>query len=66
MNHEHATCEYSGLRSLTNLLQEQEELEAQRAQAKMTLSAVDKDRIIQMAWEDRTPFEAGPTIPPQV
>lgn len=22
------------------------------------LSAVDKDRIIEMAWEDRTPFEA--------
>ena len=25
---------------------------------KMTLSDVDKDRIIEMAWEDRTPFEA--------
>ena len=24
----------------------------------MTLSDVDKDRIIEMAWEDRTPFEA--------
>ena len=23
-----------------------------------TLSAQDKDRIIEMAWEDRTPFEA--------
>jgi uncharacterized protein (TIGR03643 family) len=22
------------------------------------LSAIDKDRIIEMAWEDRTPFEA--------
>ncbi len=25
---------------------------------KMNLSNVDKDRIIEMAWEDRTPFEA--------
>lgn len=23
-----------------------------------TLSAVERDRVIQMAWEDRTPFEA--------
>lgn len=23
-----------------------------------TLSVIDKDRIIEMAWEDRTPFEA--------
>ncbi len=26
--------------------------------AKPELSLVDKDRIIEMAWEDRTPFEA--------
>ena len=25
---------------------------------KKELSAADKDRIIEMAWEDRTPFEA--------
>ena len=25
---------------------------------KMKLSDIDKDRIIEMAWEDRTPFEA--------
>ena len=25
---------------------------------KMNLSDIDKDRIIEMAWEDRTPFEA--------
>lgn len=55
---DHATCEYSGLRSLASLLQEQEEREAQRAQAEPTFSAEDRDRIIQMAWEDRTPFEA--------
>jgi uncharacterized protein (TIGR03643 family) len=23
-----------------------------------TISAIEKDRIIEMAWEDRTPFEA--------
>jgi len=27
-------------------------------QFKMSLSQTDKDRIIEMAWEDRTPFEA--------
>ena len=25
---------------------------------KMELSAIDIDRVIEMAWEDRTPFEA--------
>ena len=25
---------------------------------KMNLGDIDKDRIIEMAWEDRTPFEA--------
>ena len=54
-----ATCEYSGLRSLDSLLAEQEELEAQRLQAsRVPYTAEDLDRIIQMAWEDRTPFEA--------
>lgn len=65
MTTDDATCEYSGLRSLASLLREQEEREAQRAQTKMILSAEDKDRIIQMAWEDRTPFEADPPIPAQ-
>lgn len=55
---DHATCEYSGLRSLASLLQEQEEREAQRTQAEPSFSAEDRDRNIQMAWEDRTPFEA--------
>ncbi len=63
MTDDHATCEYSGLRSLASLLQEQEEREAQRTQATPTFSAEDRDRIIQMAWEDRTPFEASPSIP---
>ena len=53
------TCAYSGLRSLTSLLEEQEQQEAMRAQAKRpSFTAQDSDRIIQMAWEDRTPFEA--------
>ncbi len=59
MNDEAATCEYSGLRSLASLLAEQEEREAQRSQAsRAPFTAEDRDRIIQMAWEDRTPFEA--------
>lgn len=59
MNDEMATCEYSGLRSLASILAEQEEREAQRLQAaRVPNTAEDHDRIIQMAWEDRTPFEA--------
>lgn len=53
------TCEYSGLRSLASLLAEQEKQEAIKKQAeKFNFSEEDCDRIIQMAWEDRTPFEA--------
>jgi len=53
------TCAYSGMRSLASLLAEQEEREAQRnAVPAPPLSDEDRDRIIQMAWEDRTPFEA--------
>jgi uncharacterized protein (TIGR03643 family) len=54
-----ATCEYSGLRSLESLLQEQEEQEArERRSPEAPYTDEDRDRIIQMAWEDRTPFEA--------
>jgi uncharacterized protein (TIGR03643 family) len=28
------------------------------AKTKVELSAIDIDRIVEMAWEDRTPFEA--------
>jgi len=52
-----ATCEYSGLRSLASLLEEQEQQELLRQQAP-AFTEEDRDRIIQMAWEDRTPFEA--------
>ena len=59
MNDDLATCEYSGLRSLASLLQEQEEREAQRRPAgRSGFTGEELDRIIQMAWEDRTPFEA--------
>lgn len=59
MTEEKATCEYSGLRSLASLLVEQEEQEVQRLQAsRVPYTAEDQDRIVQMAWEDRTPFEA--------
>ena len=54
-----ALCEYSGLRSLASLLEEQEQQEALRMQAPAApFTDEDRDRIIQMAWEDRTPFEA--------
>jgi uncharacterized protein (TIGR03643 family) len=53
------TCEYSGLRSLASLLHEQEEREARRIPANAgPFTEAEQDRIIQMAWEDRTPFEA--------
>lgn len=59
MTDELGTCEYSGLRSLASLLAEQEEREALRLRAsRVPYTAEDQDRIIQMAWEDRTPFEA--------
>lgn len=57
--HDQPTCEYSGLRSLASILQEQEEREAQRVRAdRSVFTEEERDRVIQMAWEDRTPFEA--------
>ena len=41
---------------MTTILEVSSTKKNQRARA--TFSIVDKDRIIQMAWEDRTPFEA--------
>jgi len=59
MAEQNVTCEYSGLRSLASLLAEQEKQEAIKKQTeKFYFSEEDRDRIIQMAWEDRTPFEA--------
>ena len=59
MAEQNITCEYSGLRSLASLLAEQEQQEALPYNAnKLLFNAPDTNRIIQMAWEDRTPFEA--------
>ncbi len=59
MAEQNLICEYSGLTSLAWYLAEQEKKEALRQNAEKTpLNDRDKDRIIQMAWEDRTPFEA--------
>lgn len=44
------TCAYSGLPSVMSY--------QTPAKSKQPFTDVEKDRIIQMAWEDRTPFEA--------
>jgi uncharacterized protein (TIGR03643 family) len=59
MDKQKVTCEYSGLRSLASILEEQEQKETPRFKSdKSIFNDEDSDRIIQMAWEDRTPFEA--------
>ena len=50
------TCAYSGLPSLNSYSSLGNDKE--NVQEKHEFSDADKDRIIQMAWEDRTPFEA--------
>jgi uncharacterized protein (TIGR03643 family) len=59
MVEEHLICAYSGLPSLASFMitQEQQKHVLKPAE-KSPLTEVDRDRIIQMAWEDRTPFEA--------
>ncbi len=47
-------CHYSGLPSLSFYEKGVENTK----QAPVVLSDEDRDRIIQMAWEDRTPFDA--------
>ncbi len=54
MEDENLICQYSGLPSLASYRIEQEK----KQEEKSNLSEGDKDRIIEMAWEDRTPFEA--------
>ena len=49
------TCEYSGLPGMAAYMEHPLSVEEKRQGG---LSAEDTDRIIQMAWEDRTPFEA--------
>lgn len=59
MADENLICAYSGLPSLASYMLEQEKRErVVHKSNKSALSEIDKDRIIQMAWEDRTPFEA--------
>ncbi len=47
-------CEYSGLPSPDFYMQAVETPKVLNP----ILNAIDKDRIIEMAWEDRTPFDA--------
>lgn len=56
MGNDHLICAYSGLPSLASYaLAQKKEAEKKTIQ---TFDDRDIDRIIQMAWEDRTPFEA--------
>jgi uncharacterized protein (TIGR03643 family) len=50
-------CEYSGLPSVW-AYQQIDENELQNKTEKINLSIADIDRIIEMAWEDRTSFDA--------
>ena len=50
-------CEYSGLPSVW-AYQQTDENETSNANKNIELSNADIDRIIEMAWEDRTPFDA--------
>jgi uncharacterized protein (TIGR03643 family) len=50
-------CEYSGLPSVW-AYQQIDETKASNSIKKIELNEKDIDRIIEMAWEDRTPFEA--------
>jgi uncharacterized protein (TIGR03643 family) len=59
MAEKNITLEGNELPNLTGLLAKKEEQEILNNQAnKVSFNAEDSDRIIQMAWEDRTPFEA--------
>ncbi len=50
-------CEYSGLPSVW-AYQQFYEIDTQNKIENIILSDADIDRIIEMAWEDRTPFDA--------
>lgn len=59
MTEQDLICAYSGLPSLASYVMDQDVKEIKQQRSKdFTFSDLDKDRIIQMAWEDRTPFEA--------
>jgi uncharacterized protein (TIGR03643 family) len=50
-------CEYSGLPSVW-AYQQFDEIDTQKKIENIILSDTDIDRIIEMAWEDRTSFDA--------
>lgn len=54
MAEQDVTCYYSDLPSPMAYM----EIEKPKSAEKNNFSESEKDRIIQMAWEDRTPFEA--------
>lgn len=60
MNEEYLICQYSGLPSLAFYKQEQDKKSTLKESStkKKEFNDADIDRIIQMAWEDRTPLEA--------
>ena len=51
-------CYYSDLPSPQAYASFQEDEEDHETLAKTAISGTDTDRIIEMAWEDRTPFDA--------
>jgi uncharacterized protein (TIGR03643 family) len=57
MNNNNLFCEYSGLPSVW-AYQQFDEIDTQNKIENIILSDADIDRIIEMAWEDRTPFDA--------
>jgi uncharacterized protein (TIGR03643 family) len=59
MDNKLITCEYSGLPSLLSYMEAPDKkLELAKLKAEPKFDEGDRNRIIQMAWEDRTPFEA--------
>ena len=57
MTNNNLYCEYSNLPSVW-AYQQMDENELQNKTEKINLSIADIDRIIEMAWEDRTSFDA--------
>ncbi len=59
MNINDLTCSYSDLPSpMAYLIEAENEYVELKSVVKSTFSERDINRIIEMAWEDRTPFEA--------
>lgn len=59
MAEQNLMCAYSGLPSMASyMLAQAEEENRKNVGNNKVFDAAEQDRIIQMAWEDRTPFEA--------